>query len=279
MMLCSVIFLITYVTRVQQSDTQAQLTITMLNIGQGDAFYIRFIDGSDMLIDTGPDDAVLSELSEVMPLWDRTIDTLILTHPDSDHIGGAVAVLSEYNVSRVFDCGLRDKKTATVQTLYTAINAHAIPLEALASQDTMTFSSGEQIRVLAPDRSIEQSVDDTNACSLVFIITDGEATALFTGDTPIAVEEDLLEHDAGALDVDLLKVGHHGSNTSTSVDFLNAITPSVALISSGVRNRYHHPHPSVVSRLREHGVEIWNTAQDGRVRCVSTGEEFVCRED
>ncbi|MCW1930527.1 MAG: MBL fold metallo-hydrolase [Candidatus Kerfeldbacteria bacterium] len=254
-----------------------RMTVTMLDIGQGDALYVRFGDGSDMLIDASPDRSVLTELAEVMPWWDRTIDTLILTHPDSDHIAGAHAVMQQYTIGRIFDCGLRDKHTETVKRVYDDIREQDISLQSVYAGDQFDIPSGEQIHILSPKALVPQSEKDSNSCSLVFTISDQNATVLFTGDAPAEIEEQLVTRDSTILDVDVLKVAHHGSNTSSVQSFLDAVTPSIALISVGEHNSYHHPHPSVISRLKKTGAQIFSTVDDGRVRCVSTGEMFECR--
>lgn len=251
---------------------ESAMTVTMLSVGQGDSVYIRFRNGSDLLIDAGRNDQVLHALAQAMPWWDRGIDTLVLTHPDSDHIGGAVDIMQSYRIGRVIDCGDRDKDTAHVRRVYAYIAQHTIPLTRARAGDRWESGSGEYIEVLSP--SAETSVE-SNDCSIVLDVRDRDARAMFMGDASVEIERQIVS-TYGAQDIDLLKVGHHGSSTSTAEEFIIAMRPEIALISAGQENAYGHPHQEVIDRLVRHGVHIWDTRIHDAVECVSNQEVFVC---
>lgn len=255
-----------------------QTSVVMLDIGQGDAFYIRLSTGEDMLIDSGANSSrLLRELGAVMPWWDHELNAVVLTHPDSDHIGGFSGVFDSYHVSQAFDCGYRDKATESVKAAYQGIEEHAVPLQEVKAGDRIDLSVNAWFDVLSPTDTEQYVSDTSNDCSLVMLFHDHAATMLFTGDASIEIENDILaRYEHAVFSADVLKIGHHGSKNSTSDVWLDSVQPSIALISAGVDNRYNHPHPSVVEKLMERGIEIWLTPRDSTVECVSNREAFFC---
>lgn len=233
------------------SGNAEKARVYMLDIGQGDSFLVVAPNGAKMLIDGGKDAKVLTELSKVLPVGDRYIDVVVATHPDADHIGGLVYVLQKYDVG-LFLTSQVDGTTKTFENLFTTLDKKKIPSYYArhgmhVSFDIDTAKPQNHFDILFPDRPTEHW--ETNSASVVGKLSFGSRTALFTGDSPISVEKYLSQAIPKVLDVDILKLGHHGSKTSTSAEYLRATSPSLALISAGVDNSYGHPHQEVTSRL------------------------------
>lgn len=252
-----------------------ELTVVMLNIGQGDAIYIRTPEGTDILIDGGPDRSVLFELGRVMPPLDHHIEYVIATHPDADHINGLVELPSMYTIGTLVMNG--DPRDTTAANALRSWQEQGISVVDVSRGDVL--SADVPLTVVHPDPS--ETYEDTNARSLVLLMRYGDMDLLFTGDATVESEYEMMQWYVQTydkpIDVDLLKVGHHGSHTSTSAEFVKRTTPSIALISAGVENRYGHPHPSVITRLERAGVQVFRTDRDGRVRCAVTQQTVTCR--
>ncbi|MEX0909839.1 MAG: ComEC/Rec2 family competence protein [Candidatus Paceibacterota bacterium] len=248
------------------SESKELLEIVMLDVGQGDAFFIESPKGTQVLIDGGRSTAVLRGLSEVMPFWDRTLDVVVATHPDADHIGGLIDVFERFEVKHVLESAVKND-TPTFRSYEEALGGEGASV--------IPASRGTQVRI---DDSIVLTVlsrevvatSDTNEASVILRIDYGETSFLFTGDASKEVERELLRYYE-LLDVDVLKVGHHGSDTSTSLEFISATSPEFALISAGRDNSYGHPHDEVLERLTNADVRILRTDTQGTVRLVSDG--------
>jgi competence protein ComEC len=267
------------VVPIGQRLTQAgRLEVIMLDVGQGDAILVRTPANRWVLIDAGPSGRGFDAGARtVIPFLKRRgvdrIAVLFLTHADLDHVGGAAAVLSTLAVGSVVDPGFPSATATYVEVLRTAARA-AVPWTVARRGMTWTLD-GVTLRALtplppAPESSMDPSATrvegtETNAASLVLMLEYGDFSLLLTGDAPQDVESRLLR-DGALTDIDVLKVGHHGSGTSTSWDLLSRITPELALISVGRRNRYGHPHPSVLRRLQRAGVETERTDLSGGIR-------------
>ena len=245
------------------------LEIVFLDVGQGDALAIRSHGGRWILVDTGPRGRTYDAGARVvLPYLRRRgvarIEALVLTHPDLDHIGGAEAVVRALDVGYVLDPAQATGKDAYVGVLEAA-SRDAVPwLE--ARRDVSITLDGVQISVLYPNDGrtpASYGGTDSNAQSVILLVRYGEFEALLTGDAPVAVEEAIL--DDLPSDLEVLKVGHHGSNTSTSPLLLAQTSPEVAVISVGARNRYGHPHSEVLNRIIESGARILRTDLSGDI--------------
>ncbi len=258
--------------QVLRTSTLGPLTVAFLDVGQGDALFIETPGGRQILIDAGKDRAVLAQLGAMMPLSDRTLDLAIATHPDADHIGGFVFVLPHYDVTTSMETdSVADTK------VYAAVQRAA----AQAGMARITASRGMRVvadhgvvlEVLAPETGMFDG--ETNAHSIVARLTYGTTSFLLTGDAPRTVEHALVERDAGLLRADVLKVGHHGSRTSTSERFLAAVAPTLAVISVGGDNRYGHPHEVVLDSLAHFGLPVLRTDEDGAIILKSDGTQII----
>ncbi len=248
------------------------LTVAFLDVGQGDAIFIEAPNGNQMLIDGGPGRAVFQPLSEMMPFYDRSIDAVIATHPDADHIGGLPEVLRRYEIGLFIDPGM-ESDTGVYQALVQAVKSSDVRY--MVARRGMRIALDEEknifLEILFPDRDMTGA--DTNDASVVAKLVYGKTSFLLTGDSPQKIEKYLASIDAGNLDIDVLKLGHHGSKTSSSAIFLGYTSPEYAIISAGKDNRYGHPHEEVLARLREFGItNALRTDEEGTIVMKSDGE-------
>ena len=238
-------------------------TFAMLDVGQGDALFIESPTGVQVLIDAGPPRKILGQLMKIMPAFDRSLDAIILTHPDQDHIGGFTEVLKNYKVGKVFNPGIMDD-SKTYQNLEIEISRQKIP-EILARRGMhFDLGGGAVLDILFPDQDV--SGWETNEGSVVAKLTYGKTSIMLTGDAPTKTEKIILgENSAQLLKSNILKVGHHGSRNSSSSQFLKAISPKYALISVGKNNKYGHPHTEVLDLLNQINAKIFRTDQIGAI--------------
>jgi competence protein ComEC len=253
----------------QPSQRQGTGSIAMLNIGQGDGFLITAPSGAQMLIDGGKDSKVLTELAQAMPRGDRTIDIVLATHPDADHIGGLKLVLSRYKVGIYLTSQVTSDSTL-FKDINTVLVDENIPAYYVRKGMTIALDSTTKLTVLFPDR--DTSGWETNTASVVSRLDMGASSALLTGDSPISIEQYLLKTNKKALDVDILKLGHHGSKTSSSEEYLKATSPTLALISAGVNNSYGHPHKEVTDLLKKLRIPSVSTQDNGTVTLYPSGD-------
>jgi competence protein ComEC len=223
-----------------------------------------------VLIDGGPPRKILGALSRVMSPFDRIIDAIIITNPDLDHIGGFLDVLKTYQVGVAFEPGtLNDSKT--YQNLEAEIKAKKIPDIFARRGMRLDLGGGAVIDILFPDRDV--STWATNVGSIVAKLSYGDISIMLTGDATKEAEKLLLEENTKeVLDSDILKVGHHGSHTSTSPEFVDALSPDYALISDGRGNKYGHPHPETLTTLESFGAKIFRTDLLGTIIVKSDGK-------
>lgn len=245
------------------------LTVAMLNVGQGDAIFIESPSGVQVLVDAGPPRKILSELSRIMPAFDRSIDAIIVTHPDQDHIGGFAEVLKAYKIGMFFESGgVSDSKV--YQNLKSELTNKEIPSMLARKGMRIHLGEGAVLEIIFPDRDV--SGMDTNDGSVVARLVYGETSVLLTGDASLETEKLILAANSkSALESDVLKAGHHGSRTSTSYNLVKLLAPRYALISAGKDNTYGHPHQDVLSLLDEFGVEAYRTDILGTIIMKSDG--------
>lgn len=254
------------------------LTVAFLNIGQGDAIFIESPSGNQALIDAGPGKNVLREISKIMPFYDRSIDILLATHPDADHVGGMPDVLEKYKVGLFLEPGV-DSDTSLYQELKSKIMNYESSgkIRKIETRRGMVIDlgAGAILEILFP--IADPANMETNTASIVSRLVYGENEFLLTGDSPSNIEEYLISRSCKekncpfGLEADVLKAGHHGSKTSTSEIFVKAVAPQYAVISAGKDNRYGHPHREVLDILEKAGVEILRTDIDGQIIFKSNG--------
>ncbi len=248
-----------------------RIHIIVLDVGQGDSILLEGDRGGRILVDGGPDPAVLmADLDRCIPLWDRHIDAVILTHPHDDHVGGLAAVIDRYSVGRAFESGW-PADTAAYRAWKAALTAHGMSAERLSTGETLQLDDA-QLHVLWPDDGttrpdyLDPSATDnrkTNDASVVLLGEYENRRFLLTGDAEDDVDPILLSR--GLPTVDMLKVAHHGSATASSDTLLATLRPAVAVISVGAKNAYGHPNAATLARLAARSGRVLRTDRNGTV--------------
>lgn len=244
------------------------LEIHMIDVGQGDGIAIRTPDDHWIVVDAGPASPTFDAGEKrivpfLMRKGVRVIDALILTHPDLDHFGGARSVVRLLRVNAIYEPGVPVAKELYDSLLQTALHRHT-GWRRVRTGAAMRFGQ-VSLEFLHPDTVLPEASEAANDYSAVFRLTYGEFSALFLGDISTVVEDALVSRYGSRLDVDLLKVAHHGSGTSTGAVLLSQTTPAVALVPVGRRNRYRHPSPAVIERLEAAGAVVFRTDDEGTV--------------
>jgi competence protein ComEC len=249
------------------------LEVSFFDVGQGDSAFIEAA-GYQILIDGGPDSSVLEKLSEEMPFWDRDIDLVILTHPESDHLSGLLEVLKRYKIENILWTGIvRD--TAIFKEWEDLIGKEGADIKIAQAGQEINLSGNVYIEVLSPFESLEGiEFKDSNDTSIVTRLVFGETSFLFMGDIDSSIEKDIMEKNA-ELETGVLKVAHHGSKTSTSGDFIGRALPEYAVISVGKDNKYGHPTQEVLDILSRYDIMIFRTDEVGDIKIISNGEKYA----
>ncbi len=253
-------------------EREGLLTVAFLDVGQGDAIFIEAPNGRQVLIDAGPNKKVLRELSKQMPFYDRSLDICIMTHPDSDHIGGFPAILETYQVDRILESGVTCSNEIC-EELDKWVEEKNIEKDIARRGMKINLGANVYLEILFPDRDATNF--ETNLASLVIKLVYGENSFLLTGDSPQEIEEYLVFLDSANLDVDVLKLGHHGSRTSSAESFIGYTSPDIVVISVGADNRYGHPHQEVLDILEKFEVKILRTDEEGTIIIKSDGNKLI----
>ena len=249
------------------------LRIAFLDIGQGDAIFIEAPSGNQMLVDGGPGKNVLAELNKVLPAYDRSIDIIVATHPDKDHIAGLIDVLTHYQIDFVLMTEAVSE-SATFAAFEKAVKQSGAQVIRPRRGMIIDLGDGADFKIIFPDRDMTGQTD-VNEGSIVGKVEYGQTAVILTGDAPISIERYLVLLENENLNADLLKVGHHGSRTSSSAEFLAAVNPTLAVISVGKNNSYGHPHQEVLDGLKNLGTQIFRTDELGAIIFTSDGQSFV----
>jgi competence protein ComEC len=251
------------------------LRVSVLDIGQGDSILIQGPTGKEVLVDGGPTSSVLAPLGSELGMLDRTIDLVVETHPDRDHIGGLPSVFDRYRVAEFMEPGIPNDTAASAATV-AAANAEPDVTRVLARRGMrLDLGGGAYADVLYPDR--DPSRMDTNNGSIVLHVVYGNTSFMLTGDLPSEQEGWLVMLDGEGLKSDVLKAGHHGSKYSSSDEWLAAVSPSMVAISAGKDNSYGHPAPETIERIQNEGATIYSTIDLGTLHFVSDGSQIVLK--
>lgn len=223
-----------------------------------------------MLIDGGPSNTMLDRLGRAMPLFDRSIDVVLMTHPDADHITGLVEVVRRYHVGAFITTGVKGD-SAVYRTLLDEVRRRSIPVHYAIAGQTIPLDANVAYAVLWPEESWQgKSAKETNDTSIVGRLSYKNFSVMLTGDAGIDVERALVRR-AATLQSTVLKAGHHGSRTSTSAEFLDAVRPASVVLSVGAKNRYGHPHKEVLDILADQRTPFYRTDERGDVIYTSDG--------
>lgn len=272
-------------------EAKGQLTISMLDIGQGDAVLIQ-TGAKNILIDTG-DDKYYEDgkkgkentqlLTELQKLKIDHIDTLVMTHAHADHIGKADKVIAQYGVKELVYNGIPSTSKYFINALKAA-KANGTQQVKVKAGDVLDFGNGVSFEIVSPSQSLidedtaaikaKKKVDVNNE-SVVGRLTFGNFAMLFTGDAEGPVEKDMVASYGKKLKCQVLKAGHHGSKTSSTAEFLKLVQPESVVMSLGVNNQYGHPHEALLNRLQKQGVKnIYRTDANGTITIVSDGSSY-----
>lgn len=249
------------------------LEVNFFDVGEGDAVFVETPQRHQILIDGGPDSTISEKLGEVMPFYDRSLDLVVLTHPDRDHLGGLIEVLERYQVRNILWTGV-SKNTAVFEQWNKRIEKEKALQHFSYQVKRVSFSDQDRyLSVLYPRKDLrDKKFEEINNTSLVAKLIFGQNSFLFPGDIHQEVESQITEDFY--LNSDLLKVAHHGSRTSTSIEFLKEVSPQIAVISVGKDNSFHHPHSEVLERLKNFGIRVLRTDQVGDVKIISNPFKF-----
>ncbi len=256
-------------------EVDGLLTVAFLDVGQGDAIFIETPDGAQVLIDGGPDGSVVRELSKHMPFFDRTLDVVLATHSDKDHIGGLIEVLERYEVETIIRT--ENKNDTEVAALFdTFQNTEDAAVHFARGGQLLQLGASTTLLILSPEG--DPTDWESNTASIVAQLQYGESTFMLTGDAGVNIEEYLSQTYGELLQSDVLKLGHHGSRTSSGEMFLDTVSPQYGIVSAAADNSYGHPHREVVENLNDRGIEMLETASVGTVVFKSDGRN-VWREE
>ena len=274
-----------------KAEAKGQLTISMLDIGQGDAVLIQ-TGAKNILIDTG-DDKYYEDgkkgkentqlLTELQKLKIDHIDTLVMTHAHADHIGKADKVIAQYGVKELVYNGIPSTSKYFINALKAA-KANGTQQVKVKAGDVLDFGNGVSFEIVSPSQSLidedtsaikaKKKVDVNNE-SVVGRLTFGDFAMLFTGDAEGPVEKTMAASYGKKLKCQVLKAGHHGSKTSSTAEFLKLVQPESVVMSLGVNNQYGHPHEALLNRLQKQGVKnIYRTDANGTITIVSDGSSY-----
>lgn len=248
------------------------LTVAFLDVGQGDVIFIESPTGNQVIFDGGPGSALVSQVSKQMSLFDRSIDMIVVTNPDKDHFEGFIPLLSRYSVEAVLEPGVSADENPVYRELQRIIAAKNIPVVEARTGQKILLGGGAYIDIIFPDRDVEEV--SHNEGSIIARLVYGETSVLLTGDTTKNIESYVAEHYKDYLDSDILKVAHHGSDTSTSDAFVKVVSPDVAVISAGKGNSYGHPKKETLDTLKNNKVETLVTMDEGTIVFESDGKVF-----
>jgi len=256
------------------STTDTNLHVYFLDVGQGDAEYIKTPSGNDILIDGGPDDAVLSELGRVMNFGDRKIDLVVLSHPHADHLTGLTEVGERFEIGEVWESGVAYPSAGYDKWRELIIQKNIKNLNVVAGQ-TQNFGD-VKFSVLYPLLSQKnKTIDNLNNASVISELEYNKFFVLFLGDAEIPAQTQILKSVKPAA---VVKIGHHGSANALSEDLLKIVRPSIAVIEVGAKNTYGHPAPSTISFLKSIAAQIYRTDQNGAIDVVSDGTNWWVRK-
>lgn len=248
------------------------LTFAVIDVGQGDSLFIKSPTGKQIIVDGGPNNALLKQIQNFIPFFDRDIDMLVVTNPDTDHYEGFIKLLDKYNVTIVLEPGTTNSFSA-YKVLEDKIKEKNIKKVLARKGQVIDIGGGAYLQVLFPDRDV--SGLSSNDGSIVMKLVYGDTSVMLQGDSTSRIEHYLLSSvSTTTLKSDILKAGHHGSRTSTYVGYVKAVNPKWTVISSGKNNDYGHPHKETLETLNKLSIPAYDTCNNGNIVFISDGKEF-----
>ncbi len=265
---------LTFTFFVEHAD--GKLHVYFLDVGQGDAIFVETPSGKQVLVDGGPGNIVLQRLAEVMPLFDKSIDLVVSTHPDADHLSGLVSVLERYGVPKILETGMQCDTSLCGQWQEVKKEKQPEITDAFLGQE-IDVGDGVKFLVFNPTESLSgKFLPKRNNGGIILKLVYGSQSVLLTADVEKPVEEKLVQSGV-KIDSDFLKVAHHGSKTSSTENFLKKTSPLLAFIEVGKDNKYGHPTREVLQRLEDFKIPYYRTDMDGTVELVLDGKDYVVK--
>ncbi len=250
------------------------LTFAVLDVGQGDALYIESPNGNQVIVDGGPGNNLLKALPKVIPFYDRDIDMIVVTNPDSDHYEGFIKFLDKYKVDSILEPGTTNAYPAYA-VFEKKIEQKNIKKTIAIRGQNIDLGGGAYLQVLFPDRNVSQVSPNTG--SIVMKLVYGDTSVLLQGDSISNIEQYLLELDGEYLKSDILKAGHHGSKTSSVLEYVEKVAPKWTVISSGENNSYGHPHKETLQTTDSLKIPTFDTCNNGTLIFESDGKNFILK--
>lgn len=247
----------------------SKLVVHYINVGQGDCSLIQ-IENKNILIDAGPNDAANSVVNYLNSAGVKGLDLIIATHPHEDHIGGMAKVIRKFPV-KIMYAPRKISYTEDFNDMVAALRSKKMKIHVAivtGMEQVLLKGSDYELKILAP---LHENYDEVNNYSVVCKLQYKNTSFLFTGDAESPVEDELLQKGSD-IKADVLKVAHHGSRYSSTQEFINKVSPKIAVISCGKNNDYGHPAPDTLTRLREAGIKTYRTDVTGTVVILSDGQ-------
>lgn len=248
----------------------SKLMISYMDVGQGDAAYIK-VNGNDILIDAGPRSNSKELLEQLKAKNIDDFELVIATHPHEDHIGGMVDVFKEYEVKAFYSPKITHT-TKTYENLVKAVKDEGLKTKELKGGMVIDLGEGAKFEVFTPQKS---EYEELNDYSPIMKLSFGDTSYLFTGDAEKLAEEEALAKYKTSLDSDVIKFGHHGSSSSSSNAFIEAVSPKYGIISCAKDNKYGHPHRETLDIIKKYNIKTFRTDTDGEIILTSDGKSIT----
>jgi competence protein ComEC len=265
-----VVGLFLYNTNAPEQNKTQPFTITFLDVGQGDSTLIQ-CDNKALLIDAGPNSNSAALINTLKATRNTQFDFVVATHPHEDHIGGMDSIIRNFDIEQIMMPKISTTTQTFIDLLQICRDKNVTVVEPVPGR---TFKIGSALcTILAPNNT---TYDEINDYSIVLRIEYGDVSAILTGDAEAVSEKEILAKNY-SLKSTIMKVAHHGSSSSTTDEFLSAVSPEYAVISVGRNNDYGHPHQETISRLVSKGIKIYQTDLDGEITFSSNGTNLEIR--
>ncbi|MCP4359787.1 MAG: DNA internalization-related competence protein ComEC/Rec2 [Chloroflexi bacterium] len=252
------------------SQPDGKLHITFMNVGQGDATFIQTPSGRQILVDGGFYPSVLNDqLGQQMPFWDKEIDLMVATHPDADHVSGLVGVFERYRVGQLITDGEGLGESPIYDAVLLAAEVQGTSVHRAMAGERIEIGDGVRLEVLHPGAELDQESRNENSVSMRLVY--GDFTFLFTGDAEEKAEEVMLANGRPLQSL-VFKAGHHGSRSSSTMPFLEAVQPQIIVVSAGADNNFGHPHPEMLARAQDIGATVLRTDELATIELTTDGQ-------
>ncbi|MCX6792707.1 MAG: ComEC/Rec2 family competence protein [Candidatus Falkowbacteria bacterium] len=246
------------------------LELSTLDVGQGDAILIETVNDKTILVDGGAGKKVVRRISEELPFWQRKLDLVVLTHPHDDHFGGLIEVFKRYQVSNLLITGIETSDSGYKEFMSVVENSDA-KVSIYNGIDKFTIDNLDIASLYPRSNVANKKYSNANNSSIVLKLSYADMDFLLMGDAEKPVEEELLVNEKNNLNAEVIKLGHHGADTSSTEEFLKSVKPTLALISVGKDNSYGHPSPLIMKRLERLGIKSYLTEDSGTIHLETDG--------